>query len=127
MAKTKSGNLITAFRSNGWRSFIHSVLVINLINLSVNFAEKNQELEDPVDTVSEMIFEWCLEGDTEAIPDNGTEQEDQHLKPLKIFFVSVLGFSWMVEKPLLSQIGDAYISHFTPIFLSLSSPPPDLD
>lgn len=119
--------MISMFRSRRWSSSLLFILIINFINLSVNFTEKDQELEDPVDTVSEMIFEWCLDGDAEAIPDNGTEQEDQQLKSLKVFFVSALDFLLIGESHYLSKTGGNYLTPFTPVFLALCSPPPDLD
>lgn len=107
------------------------MVILNFINLSVNFQESNlslsnqEVLADPIDTLSELVYEWALEGDCDVIPDNGTEQEDKSVKKSKIW-----GIALELEDPEFLK------NHFirplptsTPFFsnrvLNLETPPPD--
>jgi hypothetical protein len=117
--------VILTIRESFWRNPILFLLTINLINLTVNFSSRNIILEDPVDTISEMIYEWCLDGESDIIPDTDTDQEDQHLKTLKIFWSSEIGFTWRKPIQLFIQRLSQTIDPPYHIFLSLSSPPPD--
>lgn len=71
------------------------VILINFINLSVNFQESNlssetlTELDDPIETLTELVYEWALDGDQDLIPDNGTEQEEKTVKKDKLWIISV--------------------------------------
>ncbi|GMQ23530.1 hypothetical protein Aoki45_02120 [Algoriphagus sp. oki45] len=84
------------------------LVLVNFINLSVNFQESSiiqsetLELEDPIDTLGELVYEWALEGDCDVIPDNGTEQEDKSTKKAKDWFSAkefeFLNFFSSIEK-----------------------------
>jgi hypothetical protein len=117
--------VILKIRDSFWRDPILFLLTINLINLTVNFSSRNIILEDPVDTISEMIYEWCLDGESDVIPDTDTDQEDQNLKALKIFWSSEIGFIWRKTIPVFIQSITRTNDPTYSIFLSLSSPPPD--
>lgn len=92
----KSGFLILAFiRSKRLSRVLTWIILINFINLSVNFQESNlssetlTELDDPIDTLTELVYEWALDGDQDVIPDNGTEQEEKTVKKDKLWLISV--------------------------------------
>ncbi|GMQ27622.1 hypothetical protein Aconfl_02640 [Algoriphagus confluentis] len=84
MSRIKGNSLCKAFF---W------LVLLNFINLSVNFQEsqishpENLDLQDPIDTLGELVYEWALNGDCDVIPDNGTEQEDKSPKKGKVWGV----------------------------------------
>lgn len=113
------------------RAFFWLVLV-NFINLSVNFQEsqitpsQSMDLQDPIDTLGELVYEWALEGDCDVIPDNGTEQEDKSTKKAKDWFTSTAfefkNFSPPLEKRKFFSPGEDL--HDAPTAIPFS--PPDL-
>lgn len=53
-------------------------------------------MDDPVDTISELIFEWALEGSDDLIPDNGTQQDDNSIEKIKLAISVITGFKLQV-------------------------------
>lgn len=131
MIKVKSKSVIRRLRQSGWSKVFLFLLVINFINLSANFYEGNilisgaVDMSDPVDTISELIFEWALDGSDDLIPDNGTQQDDNSLEKIKLVIAEIPGFNLCIpifdfENPSFSY-SDSLINGF----FSSSSPPPD--
>lgn len=121
----KSMNSIGIIRSSKFFRALWIALTINFINLSVNFTEQHKELDDPVDTISEMIFEWGLDGADDTIPDNSAEEENQNIK--KFVFIGrsalLLNFSPYLTYFISNQ---HYRQRFLPsVFILLGTPPPD--
>lgn len=123
--------MISRLRQSGWSKVLLFLLVVNFINLSANFYEGNilisgaVDMEDPMDTLSELIFEWALEGDGDLIPDNGTQQDDNSTEKIKLAILEVPGF--LLSNPVLESrflrfpdAGGLAIGYF-----SVSAPPPD--
>lgn len=87
--------ILAVLRSNWLTRVMTWIILINFINLSVNFQESNlssetlSELDDPIDTLTELVYEWALDGDQDVIPDNGTEQEEKTVKKDKLWLISV--------------------------------------
>ena len=121
----KSTNSIGIIRSSKFFRMLWLALTINFINLSVNFTEQYKDLEDPVDTVSEMIFEWCLDGASDTIPDNSAEEENQNIK--KLVFIETIDLLLILSPDFLFFIPkQQYKELFLPaIFILLGTPPPD--
>lgn len=126
MRVAKNKSLLSGFRSGYLGKLLFILVTLNFINLCVNFSEKKQELEDPVDTISEMVFEWGMEGDSDIIPDNGTEQEDQNLKTLKLICSPDFFITWIIGSPILIQKPSDKTDLLPSIFLSRGTPPPDV-
>ncbi|GAB3220581.1 hypothetical protein GCM10027454_11800 [Algoriphagus aestuariicola] len=85
------------------------ILTLNFINLSANFYEgdifvsNKIDLDDPMDTISELLVEWAFDLPEDFIPDNGTQQEDQGGEKIKLAIVDIPGFTLMtlhLETPL---------------------------
>lgn len=82
-------------------------------------------MDDPVDTISELIFEWALEGSDDLIPDNGTQQDDNSKQKIKLAIFEIPGLQ------LFSKIFDLETCLFCNSareligFCSSVSPPPD--
>jgi hypothetical protein len=107
------------------------LILLNFVNLSVNFQEsqlnhlQGSELEDPIDTLCELVYEWALDGDCDVIPDNGTEQEDKSLKKGKIW-----GIALAIPSPLFFNNIEKVTSFPTSFSIPTQtifkdSPPPD--
>ena len=132
MIKAKTKSMISKLRNSGWSKVFVFLMVVNFINLSANFYEGNilisgtVDLNDPVDTLSELIFEWALEGGDDLIPDNGTQQDDNSLEKIKLGITEITGLK------LCNPILDLEIPRFTYLeriihgYFSSSAPPPDL-
>lgn len=127
----KNRTLIGLVRSSSWSRLLLFVLTLNFINLSANFYEGDillsdkVNLTDPVDTISELVFEWGFDVSEDFIPDNGTQQEANAGEKIKLAIVEVPGFSlWLplVEgsRPALPAPVQTSSGH-----LSSPSPPPD--
>jgi hypothetical protein len=122
---------ICRLRKSGLIRFLTYLLTINFINLSANFFEGNIEitprlsLEDPVDTVSELIFEIALDCQEDIIPDNGTHQDEHATKKIKLALIEIPGFSFLTstiikENPDFVNYRSTFSGHFHSV-----SPPPD--
>ncbi len=123
--------MISRLRQSGWSKVLLFLLVVNFINLSANFHEGNilisgaVDMEDPMDTLSELIFEWALEGDGDLIPDNGTQQDDNSTEKIKLAILEVPGFQLsnpVLESRLLRFPGSDGLAIG---YFSISAPPPD--
>lgn len=91
-----------------------------------NISDPSDHLTDPIDTLSELVYEWALDGDCDIIPDNSTEQEDKSLKKVdwKIFCLDVPGYSFgFFDKPKNWSSQEQIL--LAPLNLP-PSPPPDL-
>ncbi|MFL0683962.1 MAG: hypothetical protein ACJLTB_12195 [Algoriphagus aquaeductus] len=108
------------------------LIVFNFINLSVNFQESNinlhqaVDMDDPIDTLGELVYEWALDGDCDVIPDNGTEQEDKSLKKGKVW-----GIAFDILAPVFYNQLKREMAFSAPFILPSrtlfkDSPPPDL-
>lgn len=82
-------------------------------------------MDDPIDTLTELIFEWAMDGDDNLIPDNGTEQDDNSVKKIKLALLEIPGFKLspvlMIEYTLDFTTDENLISGY----FSSDSPPPD--
>lgn len=113
-------------RSGIFSRFLWIVLLFNFINLSVNFTEQYKDLDDPVDTISEMIFEWGLDVSADTIPDNSAEEEDETVKKLVFFAFYDLYLNFFPENSLFFIASQSYQQKFwRAIFISIGTPPPD--
>lgn len=123
--------MLNFFRHHGAARIFFYLNLLNILNLSVNFYEGNisdpkDHLEDPIDTLGELVYEWALDGDCDVIPDNSTEQEDKSLKKnnWKMFCLDFPLYSF--ELPTKSKY---WISKDQILIAPLNlppSPPPDL-
>lgn len=125
MPMSKSSALLHRIRTSRGPRVIWFFLTFNFINLSVNFSEQFQELEDPVDTISEMIYEWGFEGEADIIPDNGTEQEDQANKKVKLDWISIFEFVLLPFFNFRLSHDSNLIEYVQLGFTFLGTPPPD--
>ncbi|SDC79340.1 hypothetical protein SAMN04488104_100630 [Algoriphagus faecimaris] len=128
--KRKSSHKNHNKKLSAWQRIIWSLLLINFINLTANFYEsplhdpENKLLEDPIDSLSELIYEFVLEGDQDIIPDNGTEQEEKNSKKLTVFFTNIdLKSSEKISLPQLAS--PFYLTEEKELFFDPSTPPPD--
>lgn len=131
MNKMKSKSVISSLRKSSWSKFCLFILITNFINLSANFYEGNiylangVNMEDPIDTITELIFEWALDGGDDLIPDNGTQQDDNSLEKIKLALLDIPGFKFspvlMIEYTLDFSEDENSISGY----FSSDSPPPD--
>lgn len=113
-------------RSGIFSRFLWIVLIFNFINLSVNFTEQYKDLDDPVDTISEMIFEWGLDVSADTIPDNSAEEEDETVKKLVFFAFYDLCLNFFPNDSLCLIASQSYQQKFwRSIFITLGTPPPD--
>lgn len=109
------------------KKIVWFILTANFINLTVNFSENGRVLKDPIDTLTELIYEYGLGGDADDIPDNGTEQEDQNLKTSKYLIPSIFN-TFKRELVGLSTSSSSYLNFFiAEIFGSQTNPPPDFN
>lgn len=107
------------------------LFLVNFINLSVNFQEsqiahpERLDLTDPIDTLSELVYEWALDGDYDVIPDNRTEQEDKIQKEGKLWGI-VLEFQ-ALDFIKISDKNKYFVDQESLISKALSNPfsPPD--
>ncbi|WP_051315433.1 hypothetical protein [Algoriphagus terrigena] len=131
MKDGKSRSLISRLRDSSWSKAFLFLLLVNFINLSANFYEGNilssdqVQMADPLDTISELIFEWALDGGEDLIPDNGTEQDDNSLEKLKLALLQIPGFELFApvferENLACGENPSAVNGH-----LSSPTPPPD--
>lgn len=112
-------------RSGIFSRFIWIVLIFNFINLSVNFTEQHEDLDDPVDTISEMIFEWGLDVSADTIPDNSADEEDQSVKKLVFFGTVDLRLSFLLDRVIFIPSKPYQEIFLRSIFIPLGTPPPD--
>ena len=113
-------------RSGIFSRLLWIVLIFNFINLSVNFTEQYKDLDDPVDTISEMIFEWGLDVSADTIPDNSAEEEDETVKKLVFFAFYDLCLNFFPNDSLCFIASQSYQQKFwRSIFITLGTPPPD--
>lgn len=131
MGKSKAKTVISAFRKSAWSKFCLFLLMANFINLSANFYEGNISItnginmDDPIDTITELIFEWALDGDGDIIPDNGTEQDDNSLEKMKLALFKTPEINLLIP---LQVEGTRFFSKTENLisgYYSSDSPPPD--
>lgn len=131
MRKNKSKSVISVFRKSAWSKFCLFLLMANFINLSANFYEGNiyitngVNMDDPIDTITELIFEWALDGDGDIIPDNGTEQDDNSLEKMKLALAEVLGFKLLPPSQVEGTLDFSKAENLISGYFSSDSPPPD--
>ncbi len=82
-------------------------------------------MEDPMDTLSELIFEWALDGTEDFIPDNGTQQDDNSSEKIKLAILEIPGFQLNhlileLDLPHFFEADSIFLGYF-----SISTPPPD--
>jgi hypothetical protein len=129
ISQTKSLN--SRLRNSNWSKFWVFILTINFVNLSANFYEGNiypshqVKIEDPIDTITELIFEWALDGSDDLIPDNGTQQDDNSLEKMKLALLEIPDFT--LSNPLFFENLENFFSSEKLIsgHFSSDSPPPD--
>lgn len=123
--------MISKLRNSSWSKFCLFILIANFINLSANFYEGNilissgVDMDDPIDTITELIFEWALDGSDDLIPDNGTQQDDNSLEKMKLALLEIPGF--LLTPVLLIELTSDFSSDENLIsgYFSSDSPPPD--
>lgn len=131
MKRTKSKSLINSLRNSSWSKFCLFILIGNFINLSANFYEGNiyvsskVNIDDPIDTITELIFEWALDGSNDLIPDNGTQQDDNSLEKMKLALLEIPGFKLSPPLKLENTENFSVQEHLIPGYFSSDSPPPD--
>ena len=121
----KSMTLLGMIRSSRFSRFLWIVLILNFINLSVNFTEEYKDLDDPVDTISEMIFEWGLDVSPGTIPDNSADEEDQTVKKLVFFGTVDLRLSFLPDRVIYIPSKPYQENFLRSIFIPMGTPPPD--
>jgi hypothetical protein len=105
------------------------ILLINFFNLSANFyhtrsSDSIYEIHaDPIDSVSELVFEYAMDMDEDTIPDTEVPEQKRKIKDFKMICESV-----NPEKPIWTiQKVEAIVSlsaDIDPIDLPRISPPP---
>ncbi len=131
MNKKGTKSLISYFRKSAWSKFCLYLLLANFINLSANFYEgdiyltQEVRMEDPIDTLTELIFEWALDGNESLIPDNGTEQDDNSLKKIKLAIVGIFGFDLPPSLKSVNNVDSTESDDLISGFFNLDTPPPD--
>ncbi|SDA51478.1 hypothetical protein SAMN03080617_00808 [Algoriphagus alkaliphilus] len=129
MEKRKAKSLIGDMRTGSWSEFLLFLLVANFINLSANFYEgnifitKGMKMDDPIDTFTELIFEWVLDGSKDLIPDNGTQQDDNSLKKIKLALIEIPGIK-LFSSLTLKERFQFFVSQNISSSYSASDPPP---
>ncbi len=83
-------------------------------------------VEDPIDTLTEIILEWFLEVDSDVIPDSDADHEDQVGKKLKLD-VLYLPF-WYQGKTILATDSTFPFIHdfWKAVWLQSNFTPPDM-
>lgn len=118
-------------RKSAWSKFLLILLIANFINLSANFYEGNifisnaVRMEDPIDTLSELIFEWALDGNDDLIPDNGTQQDDNSVEKIKLTLLEIPGFKLSPVSIIESTVDFSKDENSISGHFSSDSPPPD--
>lgn len=118
-------------RTGSWSRFLLFLLVANFINLSANFQERNiytvneVTLEDPMDTITELIFEWAMDGDEDVIPDNGTQQDDNSPEKIKLALQATLRFNLVPPSQIEVTPNFSKAENLISGYFSSDSPPPD--
>jgi hypothetical protein len=131
MIKRGSKSVIGNLRNSRWSRFVLFLLIANFINLSANFYEGNilisekVRIVDPIDTISELIFEWALDGSDDLIPDNGTQQDDNSLEKMKLALLEIPGFTLTPPSIIENSKNFPIHEHLIPGYFSYDSPPPD--
>lgn len=131
MKRTKSKSLINSLRNSSWSKFCIFLLITNFINLSANFYEGNIyiangiNMDDPIDTVTELIFEWALDGSDDLIPDNGTQQDDNSLEKMKLALLEIPGFKLSPVLKIEFNLDFSTDENLISGYFSSDSPPPD--
>jgi hypothetical protein len=131
MEKRESKSVIGNLRNCSWSKLLLFILVINFINLSANFYEGNIsisrkiKLDDPIDTLSELIFEWALDGSDELIPDNGTHQDDNSLEKIKLTLIEIPGFIFTSTLEINLTLDTPFLMNITSGHPTSDTPPPD--
>ena len=82
-------------------------------------------MDDPIDTITELIFEWALDGRNDLIPDNGTQQDDNSLEKMKLALLEMPGFKLSPPLMLESTENFSIQEHLILGYFSSDSPPPD--
>lgn len=82
-------------------------------------------MDDPIDTITELIFEWALDGDGDIIPDNGTQQDDNSIEKIKLALVETLGFNLFPPSRVEETLDFSKAENLISGFFSSDSPPPD--
>jgi hypothetical protein len=113
-----------------WIQIVSWVMLLNFINLSANFYQtsaSNSIYEihaDPIDSVSELLFEYVMDMAEDTIPDTEVPEQKRKIKDLKVFYqiVKTQGPTWTI------QTGEATVpvspNDLDPIDLARISPPP---
>ncbi|GAB2630687.1 hypothetical protein [Belliella aquatica] len=84
--------MIKALRKSKIISIITFVLIVNFINLTANFYHPGnlnsleQSLNDPIDTLAEIIVEFIFEMDNQIIPDTDVPHEKKKIPDIKLAF-----------------------------------------
>jgi hypothetical protein len=131
MKKIKSKSVISFLRKSSWSKFCLFILIANFINLSANFYEGNISIsnkismDDPIDTLTELIFEWALNGADDLFPDNGTQQDDNSLEKMKLALLEIPGFKLSPVLTIEYTVDFSTDENLISGYFSSDSPPPD--
>lgn len=122
---------MSRLRKSNWSKVFVFLLTLNFINLTANFYEGDilisgeVDLADPMDTLTELIFEWALEGGEDLIPDNGTQQDDNPNEKIKLALLEIPVLE--IFSPILSLKNTESSNPDTLVigYSSIPVPPPD--
>ncbi len=121
-----------SLRSSYFSKALLAFLVLHFINLSANFYQgntwsKNQDsIEDPIDSVSELIFEWVLDGDQDVIPDSNSGQEDKSFEKIKLVLPYFQNISFQTFKFLNRSNLTFLLESWVSVKLPVAEFPPNL-
>jgi hypothetical protein len=131
MAKVKTFPLVTRLRKSNWPKAFVLLLTLNFINLTANFYEGNilitgqVDMVDPMDTLTELIFEWALEGGEDLIPDNGTQQDDNSNLKIKLALLEIPSLQLFPPNFYFANSGFSNPEALDIGYFSIPVPPPD--
>lgn len=84
--------MMISLRKSKIISIITFVMIINFVNLTANFYHPvsfnsfEQSLNDPIDTLAEIIVEFIFEMDNQIIPDTEVPHEKKKIPDIKLAF-----------------------------------------
>lgn len=82
-------------------------------------------MDDPIDTITELIFEWALEGSEDLIPDNGTQQDDNSFEKMKLALLEIPAYLFSAPLIIEGTIDFYLAENLISGYFSSDSPPPD--
>lgn len=117
-------------KKDRWIQIVSWVMLLNFVNLSANFYQTSAsdsiyEIHaDPIDSISELLFEYVMDMDEDTIPDTEVPEQKRKIKDLKVFYqiVKTQGPIWTIQTGAASV--PASPNDLDSIDLARISPPP---